>query len=96
MEGEPSGSKYSFHVRREFAGTGGCSSFLMPFSEVAGSGEYIQRPEDVDISLSDNRLTIKREFLTEDEGERGNVYYQERRYGKFERSFALLTGIDTD
>jgi HSP20 family protein len=54
------------------------------------------KPEDVDISLSDNRLTIKGEFQTEDEGERGNVYYQERRYGKFERSFALPTGIDTD
>ena len=54
------------------------------------------KPEDVDISLSDNRLTIKGEFQTEDEGERDNVYYQERLYGKFERSFALPTGIDTD
>jgi HSP20 family protein len=41
-------------------------------------------------------LTIKGEFQTEDEGERGNVYYQERRYGKFERSFALPIGIETD
>jgi HSP20 family protein len=41
-------------------------------------------------------LTIKGELQTEDEGERGNVYYQERRYGKFERSFALQTDIDTD
>jgi HSP20 family protein len=54
------------------------------------------KPEDVDISLSDNRLTIKGEFQSEDEGERGNVYYQERHYGKFERSFTLPTGIDTD
>ena len=54
------------------------------------------KPEDVDISLSDNRLTIKGEFQIEGEGERGNVYYQERRYGRFERSFALPTGIDTD
>ncbi len=54
------------------------------------------KPEDVDISLSDSRLTIKGEFQAKDEGDRGNVYYQERRYGKFERSFALPTGIDTD
>jgi HSP20 family protein len=54
------------------------------------------KPHDVDISLSDNRLTIRAEFQTEDEGERGNVYHQERRYGKFERSFTLPTGIDTD
>jgi HSP20 family protein len=54
------------------------------------------KPEDVDISRSDKRLTIKGEFQTEDEGERGNPHCQERRYGKFERSFALPTGIDTD
>ena len=54
------------------------------------------KPEDVDISLSDNRLTIKGEYQTEDEGERGNVHYQERRYGRFERSFALPTSVDTD
>jgi HSP20 family protein len=54
------------------------------------------KPEDVDISLTDSRLTIKGEFQTEDEGERGNVRYQERRYGKFERSFTLPTGIDTE
>ena len=54
------------------------------------------KPEDVDISLTDDRLTIQGEFQTEDEGERGNMFYQERRYGRFERSFALPTGIDTD
>jgi HSP20 family protein len=54
------------------------------------------KPEDVGISLTDNQLTIKGEFQTEDEGERGNVYYQERQYGRFERSFALPTGIDTE
>jgi HSP20 family protein len=54
------------------------------------------KSEDVDISLSDNRLTIKGEFQTKDAGERGNVHFQERRYGKFERSFVLPTGVDTD
>jgi HSP20 family protein len=54
------------------------------------------KPEDVDISLSDNRLTIRGEFQTEDEGERVDGYYRERRYGKFERSLALPTSIDTD
>jgi HSP20 family protein len=48
------------------------------------------------LPTTDNRLTIKGEFQTEDEGERGNMFYKERRYDKFERSFALPTGIDSD
>jgi HSP20 family protein len=54
------------------------------------------KPEDVDISLTDHRLTIKGEFHTEDEAERGNVHYRERRYGRFERSFALPTDVDPE
>ena len=41
-------------------------------------------------------MTVRGEFQTKDAGERGNVFYQEQRYGKFERSFALPAGIDTD
>jgi len=54
------------------------------------------KPEDVDISVTGNTLTLKGEFQTEREGERGNVHFQERRYGKFQRSIPLPTGIDTE
>jgi HSP20 family protein len=54
------------------------------------------KPEDVDIGLTDDRLTIKGNLQTEDGGERGNVFYRERRYGNFERSFSLPTGSDID
>jgi HSP20 family protein len=54
------------------------------------------KSQDVDINLRDNWLTIKGEFQTQDEGGHDDVLFQGRRYGKFERSFALPTGIDTD
>ena len=54
------------------------------------------KPEDVDISITGNTLTIKGEFRSEEEGERGNVHFQERRYGKFQRTVSLPTGVDTD
>jgi HSP20 family protein len=54
------------------------------------------KPEDVDISITDSTLTIKGEYKTEEEGERGDVHFRERRYGKFRRSFALPAGVDVD
>lgn len=42
--------------------------------------------EDVDISITGNTLSIQGEFKAEEEGKRGNVYFQERHYGKFQRS----------
>jgi HSP20 family protein len=54
------------------------------------------KPEDVDISITDSTLNIKGEYKTEEEGERGDVHFKERRYGKFRRSFALPTGVDVN
>ncbi|MFQ5594618.1 MAG: Hsp20/alpha crystallin family protein [Anaerolineae bacterium] len=54
------------------------------------------KPEDVDISISGNTLTVKGEFQAEEEGKRGNVHFQERRYGKFQRSVTLPGTVDTE
>ena len=54
------------------------------------------KPEDVNISISGNTLTIKGEFKSEKEGERGTVHFRERRYGKFQRSFTLPANFDTE
>lgn len=54
------------------------------------------KPEDVDISVTGNTLTLKGEFQTEREGERGNVHFQERRYGEFQRSVPLPSGVNTE
>jgi len=53
-------------------------------------------PEDVEINISDHTLTIKGEFEAEEESERDNVHFQERRYGKFQRSVRLPTTVDTE
>jgi HSP20 family protein len=52
------------------------------------------RPEDVDISLHENVLTISGERKAEQEEERGGYYIRERRYGTFSRSFSLPQGTD--
>ncbi len=54
------------------------------------------KPEDVDITISGNTLNIKGEFQAEEEGRRGSVHFQERRYGKFQRSVTLPSTVDTD
>jgi len=54
------------------------------------------KPEDVDISITENTLTMKGEFKSEEEGERGNMHFQERRYGSFQRSIALPAAVDAD
>ena len=51
---------------------------------------------DVDITLSGNRLTVsgRREHRNEDK--RDSYYYSERSYGSFSRSFVLPEGTATD
>jgi HSP20 family protein len=53
-------------------------------------------PKDVDVKLTDNRLTIsgKREQEKEERGE--TSYRRERSYGEFSRAFTLPAGIDAD
>jgi HSP20 family protein len=54
------------------------------------------KSEDVDVSVTENTLTLKGEFKSDEEGERGNVHFRERRYGSFQRSIPLPTAIDAD
>jgi HSP20 family protein len=54
-------------------------------------------PDDVDISIVGNTLTIKGETKHEAEKEeKGRYHYRERRYGAFRRSIILPTGVNTD
>lgn len=54
------------------------------------------KPEDVDISVFDNRLTIKGEREEEKETKEKTVHRVERRYGSFYRSIELPAGTSAD
>lgn len=54
------------------------------------------KPEDVDISIPENTLTIERGFEAEEETERENVHIRERRYEAFQCSIPLPKVVDAE
>lgn len=54
------------------------------------------KPEDIDIAVTGDILTIKGELKEEEKVEEGNYLRQERRYGQFTREFALPTQVNAD
>jgi HSP20 family protein len=54
-------------------------------------------PKDaIDITVEDNRVTIKGERKIEESKEGEGYHRTERRYGSFERSFTVRDGFDTE
>ena len=54
------------------------------------------KPEEVDITITGDTLTIKRETKAEEKVKREDYLYQEHRYGTFSRSVTLPSGLNTD
>ncbi len=54
------------------------------------------KPEELDITIDGDILTIKGETQSEDKVEKANYIRQERRYGAFERSVQLPGALVTD
>lgn len=52
--------------------------------------------KDVNVSVTDNRLTIKGEKRQEEETDDKNYHRVERRYGSFQRSFTLPRHVETE
>lgn len=52
------------------------------------------KPEDIDVTLTDNVLTIKGEMKKDDEVKEENYFLRERRYGAFSRSVTLPAAVD--
>lgn len=53
-------------------------------------------PDQIEVTLTDNVLTIKGEIKSEKDTEEKNYHLRERRYGKFVRSVTLPTPVDAD
>jgi HSP20 family protein len=54
------------------------------------------KKEDIDVSLTDDAITISGERKKEEKVEKKNYYSFERSYGSFKRSFRLPTEVQTD
>lgn len=54
------------------------------------------KPEDVNIDITGETLTIRGETKAEQEVEKQNYLYQERRYGAFSRTVVLPSGLKPD
>ena len=53
-------------------------------------------PDDLDITITDNVLTIKGETRADETIEEENYHIRERRYGSFGRSITLPVTVDSD
>ena len=54
------------------------------------------KPEEVDVSLNGDTLTIKGEIKAEEKIDRKDYLYKEQRCGVFHRTVALPNGLDTE
>jgi HSP20 family protein len=54
------------------------------------------KPEEIEISISGNTLTISGESKEEEEVKEENYIRRERRYGSFSRSVVLPEGLESD
>ena len=52
--------------------------------------------KNVEIKVANHMLTIKGEKTEEKEEKKKDYYLSERRFGSFQRSFALPEGVDAD
>jgi HSP20 family protein len=54
------------------------------------------KPEDIDIAITGDTVSIKGELKQETKVEKANYYRQERRYGAFSRAVSLPVPISAD
>ncbi len=88
----------------ELGTSGGRSLTFAPSFEVKETGDaYVFkadlpgiREEDLELSLTGNRLTISGKREEEKHEDEDRFYAYERSYGSFSRSFTLPEGVDVD
>ncbi len=77
--------------------------WLLPLDVIETDDKYIVKaslpginPDELDITFSDNILTIQGEIQAETEEAEGKYLLRERRYGMFQRSIALPERVQAD
>jgi HSP20 family protein len=77
--------------------------FPLPLDMIEEEGQYVVKasipginPEDVEITLTDNVLTIKGETKQESENTDSNYHVRERHFGSFMRQIALPMPVNSD
>ena len=84
---------------------GSSNAFSMPLDVSETQDEYVVdavvpglKPEDLDITIQDNVLTIRGETRKEQKtgDKQSNYHVMERRYGRFSRSVSLPTAVKSD
>jgi len=92
-------------LRPGFLGGNDSAAGLMPLDMYETQEEVVVKaaipgvkPEDIDVTVTGDLLTIKGEFKSESEDadEKRNYHRQERRYGSFSRQVALPTSVNAD
>lgn len=78
-------------------------NWALPLDVVENKDEFVVKaslpgidPGDLEITYSDNTLTIRGETKMEEEVEESRYHLRERRYGRFARSVSLPAKIDSD
>ena len=78
-------------------------AWALPLDVIETDDEFIVKasipginPDELDISLVDNVLTIKGEIKAEEESEDVRYHLRERRFGMFQRSISLPVPVNAD
>ncbi len=90
-------------MRRTMQGQDGQQSlsFTMDVSETPDAYQIEAslpgvKPEDIDVTVDQNVLTIRGELKAEEKKDKKTYHMRERRYGMFARSIALPTPVNAD
>jgi HSP20 family protein len=77
--------------------------FPVPLDMIEEEDQYVVKasipgvnPEDVEVTLTDNVLTIKGETKSESEESKSNYHVRERHYGSFMRQISLPMSVNAD
>ena len=84
-------------------GTGPTAQTALPLDVTENENEFVVKaslpgvkPDDVEITVQGDTLTIRGESKAEEEKKGEHWHLRERRYGSFQRSVALATPVNSD